>query len=169
MNRYPFLFLALAAMFLLGGCATEQIPRELQYAPPTSGAVAKIKGSEQKSVFLANFTVLILNIDGKRVMTDHPDWSTPLAVTAGHHQVTAQFTRGAFFATANLEWDAVANATYEIKFTTNLNFLTGGGPDTHVNFWIINSTTGKPVSGIVQSHIGGGSGGTFVPIIIPAS
>jgi len=155
-----------AAAFISGCATAPQIPPELQYSPPPAGVtVAKIKGSEEKSALLDNLTAFILSVDGKRVMAGRKGWDSPLSIEAGHHSFGLEFNRGVFVARAEFELDAVAGAVYEVKYATDVGFT---GNNSYVDFWIIDTSTGKAVTAIKRGSVGGGGGGAFIPIFIPS-
>lgn len=165
-SRIIFVFGCLAAA-LFSGCATttSQVPAELQYAPPPAGTpVAKIKGSEEKSALLDNFTAFVLLVDGKRVMADRKGWDTPIALAEGRHALTVEFNRGVFTAHADFELEAVAGAAYEVKYETDVKLY---GSNRYVDFWIVDSATNKAVTSIKRGQVGGARSGGYVPIFIP--
>jgi hypothetical protein len=168
MTNKLFISTCLAAVVLVSGCATApQIPLELQYsAPPAGVPVATIKGSEEKSVLLDDFTAYIVTIDGKLVMAGRKGWDTPIPLEASHHVLSVKFARGVFAARAEFDLDAVAGANYQLKYTTDVKLL---GNNSYVDFWIIDMATSKAVSPIKQALVSGGNENPgFVPIFIPA-
>jgi hypothetical protein len=167
MTNKIFISVCLVAMTLASGCVTApQIPLELQYsAPPAGVPVATIRGSEEKSALLDDFTAFIVTIDGKLVMAGRKGWDTPIPLETGHHLLNVKFARGVFAAHADFDLDAVANANYQLKYVTDVKLY---GNNSYVDFWIIDMACSKAVSPIKQAFVAGGDSPGFVPIIIPA-
>jgi hypothetical protein len=153
---------------VVAGCAApvRPIPQELQFvqadATPESSTIV---GSQEDSSWADNFTAFILAVDGKRVMAGRKGWNEPLRISKGDHRITATFMRGVYTASANVQLNAMAGAAYELKYVTDVGL---DGNNTYCDFWIADSSTGKPVTEIVRGPVSGGRSGGFVPIFIPA-
>ena len=161
-----FIPVCFVAMALFSGCSTApQIPLELQYTTPPAGIpVATIRGSEEKSALLDDFTAYIVTIDGKLVMAGRKGWDTPIPIEAGHRRLEVKFARGAFFSREDFDLDAAAGANYQLKYKTDVTLF---GNNSYVDFWIIDMATSKAISPIKQAFVSGGSSPTYTPIFIP--
>ncbi len=158
-------FCATAA--LLGGCATgPQIPSKLQYSPPRIGSpVATIRGSGEWRFFIIDFHAYIAKIDGKVVMAGRAGWDTPIPIEIGHHILSVELNRGEWVARSDFELDAVAGASYQLRYTTDLKPFVW--EDSYVDFWITDMTTSKAVSTIKQASLVPPENIGRNPIIIP--
>lgn len=140
---------------LLGGCAASQplthIPRELQYVVPTGPELlATLTGSHEKATPIDDFTTYVLAVDGKRVISGLESWGAALPIQPGLRTITVAFKRDPLNAQADLHLQAVAGGKYQIRFSTDAYFF---GEDTYCDFWIIDTATNKPVTGIVRGAI----------------
>jgi hypothetical protein len=165
MKNNVFILTCLVGVALVSGCATTpQVPLELQYsAPPAGIPVATIRGSEEKSILLDDLTAYLVTIDGRLVMAGRKGWNTPIALEAGHHVLNVKFASGVFTAVADFDLDAVANANYQLRYTTDVKLF---GDNSYVDFWIIDMATSKAVSSIKQAVVSGGDDNPgFVPLI----
>src|SRR5256714_3539241 len=162
----PLILACLIALIGTGCATTPQIPPALQYSPPPAGAgTASIRGSEKPSTFFDNFTVYVVSIDGKRVMAGRKGWKVPVSITAGRHTLTVEFNRGDYRAHTDIDFNAVAGANYEVGFDSDVKLY---GSNSYVDFWVANTATNKPVTGIKRGSVTlSNAGGTFVPIFIP--
>jgi len=162
------LLLVTTTLLFLAGCASvpPPIPPELQYGPPPSGQpTAVITGSQTPGSWgMDDFTAYVSGVNGKRVMIGRKGWNTPLVIPAEKCLLVAEFQRGVFHTQIELALDAVAGASYELQFSSDVGF---NGNNTYCDFWIVDRSTGKAVTAIKRGTIGGGSGGTYVPIFIP--
>ena len=159
-------FLACLMAALCAGCAsTPQIPPSLQYSPPPAGAgTATVRGSEKPSTFFDNFTAYIVSIDGKRVMAGRKGWKVPVPIMASRHTLTVEFNRGDYRARTDIDFTAVAQANYEVGFDSDVKVY---GSNSYVDFWVANTATNKPVTGIKRASVTlGNAGSTFIPIPI---
>lgn len=151
--KLGFLLIAVA---LLYGCVTSQplthIPPELQYVVPTDqgNALASLVGSNEKATPIDDFTVYVLAVDGKRVISGLENWDTALPIQPGLRTITVAFMRDPLNAQADLQLKAVAGGKYQIQFSTDAYFF---GADTYCDFWIIDIVTQKPVTGIKRGTL----------------
>jgi len=149
-------WLLLIQIVLLGGCITSQplthIPPELQYVAPTSqeNSLATLISSHEKATPIDDFITYILAVDGKRVISGLENWDTALPIQPGSRTITVAFKRDPLNAQADLQLQAAAGGKYQIQFSTDAYFL---GADTYCDFWIIDMTTKKPVTGIKRGTI----------------
>ncbi len=128
--------------------------------PSAPAGTAVIKGSEESSLLLDDFTTFVAAIDGVPVVAGRKGWSTPLELKAGRRTLTVAFVRGVFSARTNLELEAAANARYELKFTTDAQLF---GHNSFCDFWVVNLDTGQTVSPITKASVkkSDGSGGSL--------
>jgi len=151
--RYGFL---LIPIILLNGCFAPQplthIPQDLQYVVPAGqkNSLATLVGSNEKSTPIDDFTVYILAVDGKRVISGRENWGTALPIQPGLRTITVAFMRNPLNAQADLQLQAIAGGKYQIQFSTDAYFF---GADTYCDFWIIDIATQKPVTGIMRGTI----------------
>ena len=84
-------------------------------APPVDARPATIKGSEESSTLLDNFTAFVRFVDGQPVSAGRKGWNQPIELKPGPHRLTVEFTRGSFFARTELVLDAKPGAAYELR------------------------------------------------------
>lgn len=148
--------LLLITIILLGGCITSQplthIPQALQYVVPSDKEIslAALVGSNEKATPIDDFTVYVLAVDGKRVISGWENWDTALPIQPGLRTITVAFKREPLNAQADLQLQAVAGGKYQIRFSTDAYLF---GADTYCDFWIIDIATQKPVTGIKRGTI----------------
>ncbi|MBS0425111.1 MAG: hypothetical protein JSR71_11970 [Proteobacteria bacterium] len=107
-------------------------------------------GSHEKATPIDDFITYILAVDGKRVISGLENWDTALPIQPGSRTITVAFKRDPLNAQADLQLQAAAGGKYQIQFSTDAYFL---GADTYCDFWIIDMTTKKPVTGIKRGTI----------------
>ena len=165
MARYrpvaPALGALAALLLLLSGCSTpaEPSPSTGQPSPVTGTSpatpapapksvpvvVAKpaaITGSEESSTMFDNFTAYIAAIDGQPVAAGRTGWNTPLPLPAGPRRLTVAFIRGVFTAQTDVQFQARAEAAYQLKFATDAQIF---GKSSYCEFWIVDTATGEKV------------------------
>ncbi len=124
---------------VLSGCTS--LP---QGAPVTEPAgPATIRGSEESSTLLDNFTAFISAVDGQAVAAGRAGWDTPIELKAGRHVLTVEFKRGVFSAQTQVEVVAVAKANYRLKYTTDARLF---GKNSFCDFWIVDLATNRTVT-----------------------
>lgn len=104
---------------------------------------ATIKGSQESSILLDNYTAFVSAVDGKKIEAGRNGWDTSLALEAGRRLLSVEFNRGVFLARTKIELEAVANAAYELKYTTDAELF---GHNSFCNFWIVDLRTGLTVT-----------------------
>lgn len=104
---------------------------------------ATLTGSEQTSAMLDNFTAYVTAIDGVPVAGDRQGWKTPAPLKAGPHRVSVSFIRGVFTAQAVVEFVAVSEAAYQVRFATDAELF---GKNSYCEFWIVDTATDQPAS-----------------------
>ena len=157
----PASLLLITSLLLLGGCVTTPAPVKptapitevSPTKPPSVPAVAPvpmveakpatITGSEESSTMFDNLTAYVAAVDGKTIAGGRNAWKTPLALPAGPHTLTVEFTRGVFFARASLQVTARPEAVYQLKFATDAEVF---GKNSYCEFWIVDTATGKNVT-----------------------
>lgn len=158
---------SVAAIVAIAGCATPvpQVPPELQYRPPATAAEAgTIKGSQVDSAWADDFTVFIVGIDGKRVMTGRKGWNTPLPLAAGTRKILVEFNRGVFVANAVLDVPVAAGDALELKHATDAGVYQN---NSYCDFWVVDMKSGKAVTDVVRGALRGGRSSSYVPVFIP--
>ncbi|MDI1250543.1 MAG: hypothetical protein PSV13_16905 [Lacunisphaera sp.] len=158
----PRLLLAVSFLaFAFSGCTTTQTsPRSTPPTVPTTGPVAPavvvpigtatIKGSEESSVMLDNFTAFISAVDHHPVAAGRDGWNAPLELKAGRHELTVEFKRGVFSARTQLVVEVVAHANYQLRFTSDAELF---GKNSFCDFWIVDLATDQPVTGVMKASV----------------
>lgn len=111
---------------------------------------ARIVGTQESSMLFDNFTAFITAVDGRKIAIGRDGWNVPLEIETGHRTLNVEFNRGVFYAKGRLEFDAVANANYDLKFNTDTELF---GNNSYCNFWVIDTATGKTVSMISKGTV----------------
>jgi hypothetical protein len=109
-----------------------------------------IRGSEESSVLLDNFTAFISAVDGQPVAAGRAGWDTPIELRAGRHKLTVEFRRGVFSAKTQLEVRVAANTNYRLKHTTDAQLF---GQNSYCDFWIVDLATDQPVTAIKKAAV----------------
>lgn len=149
-------WLILLSIALLDGCIAARplthIPPELRYIAPAGqeNSLATLIGSHQKATPIDDFTVYVLAVDGKRVISGLENWDLALPIQPGLRVISVAFKRDPLNAQADLHLQAVTGGKYQIRFSSDAYFF---GEDTYCDFWIIDLATNKPVTGIVRGTI----------------
>ncbi|MBI2496615.1 MAG: hypothetical protein HYV75_01345 [Opitutae bacterium] len=139
------------------GC-TPPSPTSTPTAPATGpvapvqepAGTATIRGSEETSVMLDNFTAFISAVDHHPVAAGRAGWNTPIELKAGRRELTVEFRRGVFNARTRLVMQAAANASYQLKYTTDAELF---GKNSFCDFWVVDLATGRPVTGVMKTAI----------------
>ena len=154
------------ALLLLGGCTApvSQIPPELIYSRSSADIAnaAFIRGTDRKDKvpIFDHHTGCVMSIDGKSVRNERERWKEALPVEPGERTVAVLYYHGVFIAKTEFTFVFEPNTHYEVRFQENGR--------KSVDFWIVNLKNETPVTGIERSSMMGGTGGGFIPIIIPA-
>ena len=111
-------------------------------------APASIKGSEESSTMLDNFTAYVGAIDGAPVTAGRAGWNTPVRLKAGPRRLSLRFNRGVFAARADLELQAKSEASYQVRFASDAELF---GKNSYCEFWIVDTATGQPVTERVRT------------------
>jgi hypothetical protein len=150
-------FFIVPAILLVAGCTTTPQPvtdaapttpatpaAVVPATPPPSAPVdarpATIKGSEESSTLLDNFTAFITAIDGQPVAAGRKGWNQPLNLTPDPHRLTVEFNRGTFLGRTELALEAKPGAAYELRQTNDAQVY---GGHTFCEFWIVDLATGE--------------------------
>ena len=99
---------------------------------------------------LDNFTVFVAAVDGAPVAAGRAGWNAALPLPAGPRRLTLEFNRGVFAARLDVSLTAVSAAAYQVKFTSDAELF---GKNTYCEFWIVNATTGEPVTPRVRASL----------------
>ena len=111
---------------------------------------ATIKGTQEASILLDNFTAFVATVDGKKVAAGRRGWDAPLELMAGRRRLGVEFNRGVFVARAELELEAAADAKYELRYTTDAELF---GRNSYCNFWIVDLGAGRTVTAVQKSSV----------------
>ncbi len=155
MTRHPAaLPITLLGVLLLAGCATTNRAPGIPVLPAPVPVIelppASITGSEEKSAMLDDFTVYVIAIDGVPIAAGRAGWNRSLPLKAGPHRLTLGFTRGVFATTAEIALNAASEAAYQVRFTTDAQFL---GKNSYCEFWIVDTTTGQLATERVRAEL----------------
>lgn len=152
----------IAALPLLTACIsmknTKDLPAELLYQPPLSGATATIMGNLEPGYMslVGDRIAYIMEIEGKRVPKERKEdysatWNTVYPILIGEHTMTVSYRIGGHYAVpAKITFDAEVNRNYQLNFVTDI----GTAPfskNSYVDFWVMDKATQQPVSNVVRS------------------
>lgn len=166
-----FLALALATL-VLAGCATQPTPSggtapAVAPAAPSPARVApvvvkielppaSIRGSQETSTLLDNFTAFITAVDGQAVVAGRKGWDQPVALAAGKHHLAIEFNRGVFVAHTELELEAKSGAAYELRHTSDAQVY---GGHSYCEFWVVDLATGEKATAVKRTGLSNVKGG----------
>jgi hypothetical protein len=153
-HRHPALLVALVVLLLAGCNTTAPTPSPAAQPEPTVPAMrpvtpppvpvdtrpATIKGSEESSTLLDNFTAFVRSVDGQPVSAGRKGWSVPIELKPGPHRIGVEFVRGSFFARAELALEAQPAAAYELRETNDAQVY---GQHSFCEFSVIELKTGR--------------------------
>lgn len=152
---------ALLTGLLLAGCTTptsEPTPASpvtiapaIAPGPAADLTPATIKGSEETSTLLDNFTAFITAVDGEKFASGRKGWNQPVRLPPGRHRLAVEFIRGAFFARAELTLEAKPGAAYELRHASDAQVY---GEHTYCEFWIVDLATGEKVTPAKRTGLG---------------
>jgi hypothetical protein len=161
------LITTLLGSLLLAGCTTTAptpaspvvAPASATGTPPVPAPAAPvvilppatIKGSEESSTLLDNFTAFISAVDGEKIPTGRKGWAQPVTLAAGQRRLTVEFIRGVFFARTELVLEAKPEAAYELRHTSDAQVY---GDHTFCEFWIVDLATGEKVTAPKRTGLG---------------
>ena len=152
----------IAALPILAGCMSlknvNELPAELIYQPPTTGATATIMGKMEPrhTALVGDRIAYIMEIDGKRVPKSRKEdysatWNTVYPLTAGEHTMTVSYRMaGHYTLPTKITFDAKANTNYQLDFATDIG-TAWFSKDSYVDFWIKDKSTEKPVTEVVRT------------------
>lgn len=123
--------------------ATGSSPARPAAAVETDTRPATIKGSEETSTLLDNFTAFITAVDDQPVQAGRKGWNQPVGLPPGRHKLAVEFVRGAFFARTELVLEAKPGAAYELRHASDAQVY---GEHTFCEFWIVDLATGEKVT-----------------------
>jgi len=118
--------------------------------PPTKPSYATIRGSQETSILLDNYTAFIIAVDGRKVAAGRNGWDSVIEIKVGRHILEVEFNRGVFFARTKLELDATAKVNYELKYTTDAELF---GHNSYCDFWIVDRATDQAVTAIKKASV----------------
>lgn len=158
-------FSALLTGLVLAGCTTPASapgpasPVASAPAPvPTSAPVpaadlspATIRGSEETSTLLDNFTAFITALDDQPIGSGRKGWNQPIPVVPGKRRLAVEFIRGAFYARTELVLDAKPGAAYELRHASDAQVY---GEHTFCEFWIVDLATREKVTPVKRTGLG---------------
>jgi len=131
--------------------ATGSAPAQPAAVVLTDTRPATIKGSEETSTLLDNFTAFITAVDGRPVPGGRQGWDQPVSLPPGRHQLAVEFIRGAFFARTELALEAKPGAAYELRHVSDAQVY---GEHTFCEFWIVDLASGAKVTPARRTGLG---------------
>lgn len=135
-----------------------ELPSELLYQPPVSGATATIMGKMEPrhTALVGDRIAYIIDIDGKRVPKGKKEaysatWDKVYPITVGAHTVTVTYRMaGHYTQPTKLTFNAEANKNYQLDFVTDIG-TAWMSKDSYADIWINDKSTGQPVTEVVQT------------------
>ena len=136
----------------------KDLPAELIYQPPVSGATATIMGKMEPrhTSLVGDRIAYIIDIDDKRVPKGKKEaysatWDKVYPITAGEHIVTVTYRMaGHYTQPAKLTFIAKANQNYQLDFVTDIG-TAWMSKDSYADIWIKDKTTGTPVTEVIRT------------------
>lgn len=156
------LYLLACALPLLTACMSlkniNELPPELIYQPPTTGATATIMGKMEPrhTALVGDRIAYIMEIDGKRVPKERKEeysetWDTVYPLTTGEHTMTVSYRMaGHYTKPTRISFTAEANKNYQLDFVTDIGTAWFSG-DSYADIWIKDKETDKPVTEVVRT------------------
>jgi hypothetical protein len=123
--------------------ATGKAPTPPVAAVVTDTRPATIKGSEETSTLLDNFTVFITALDDQPIGSGRKGWNQPITFVPGKRRFAVEFIRGAFFARTEITLEAKSGAAYELRHASDAQVY---GEHTFCEFWVVDLATGEKVT-----------------------
>jgi len=111
---------------------------------------ATIRGSQETSILFDNFTAFVAAVDGKKISGGREGWNVPVSVETGKRILDVEFNRGVFVARSRLELEAMANASYELHYTTDAEVF---GQNSFCDFWLVDAGTGRTVTPVRKAAV----------------
>jgi hypothetical protein len=148
----------LFAVVLLAGCATVPTPLPGDYqGPPAGPGVASIKGSQTIMPTILLIPILetgfVTSIDGKPVSGGSGGWMYNIKITSGLRTLTVECDCNSLEAQADLQFDAIGGDSYVVKFNDAIGPFGFIGNSKYVDFWIVDTSTGKSVTSTVRKEL----------------
>jgi hypothetical protein len=164
MSQRPLPAPAVLVLLLLTACTTTA-PTPAGPAAPATGSAptppaaavvtdtrpATIKGSEETSTLLDNFTAFITAVDGEKIAAGRKGLNQPVSLPPGRRKLAVEFIRGAFFARTELTLEAKPGAAYELRHASDAQVY---GEHTFCEFWIIDLATGEKAAAPKRVELG---------------
>ncbi|WP_367109102.1 hypothetical protein [uncultured Psychrobacter sp.] len=156
------LYVLALALPLLTACMSmkniKELPPELVYQPPVSGATATIMGKMEPrhTALVGDRIAYIMEIDGKRVPKEKKEvysdtWDTVYPLTTGEHTVTITYRMAGHYTQPNkISFTAEANKNYQLDFVTDIG-TAWLSKDSYADIWIKDKATGQPVTEVVRT------------------
>jgi hypothetical protein len=148
MRPRQLLAASLLVLFSAGCTTLPEIRRGAPFEEPAGQAT--IKGSEESSALLDNFTAYISAVDDRLVPAGRAGWNTPLELKAGRRILSVEFKRGVFSAKAKLELLAAAHAGYQLEYKTDAQLF---GKNSFCDFWVVDAATGQAVTAVIRAAV----------------
>jgi hypothetical protein len=120
-------------------------------APAADLTPATIRGSEETSTLLDNFTAFITALDDQPIGNGRKGWNQPITFVPGKRRFAVEFIRGTFYARTELVLDAKPGAAYELRHASDAQVY---GEHTYCEFWIVDLATGEKVTPVRRTGLG---------------
>ena len=135
-----------------------ELPAELIYQPPMTGATATIMGKMEPrhTALVGDRIAYIMEIDGKRVPKERKEeysetWDTVYPISAGEHTMTVSYQMaGHYTKPAKISFNAEANKNYQLDFVTDIGTAWFSG-DSYADIWIKDKATDKAVTEVIRT------------------
>jgi hypothetical protein len=150
------LSLLIVILTLFCGCETASGPAsEGDYVAPAAGATATIRGSRNRdnSFFEGEHVGRVLLIDSRLLRASEANVEEPVALTAGKHNIVAEYRHSNFLSQAYLTFEATPGSAYQL---TIRNGREAPDDQRYCEFWITDLTAGKPVTEVLHRRVSGG-------------
>ena len=162
-RNFPLFLSGVVLIGLLAGCATASgvSADELYRPPPPDQPAATIRGSslEEGGMFGSIHRGFVSMVDLKVVADASARWSEPLRLTPGLRTIAAEYRYSNFMARAYLPFEAKPGASYQLMIKNSR--VEAGDVRLYSDFWIIDATTGAPVTRVYHQQATGGKNGTI--------
>ena len=155
------LVVLIAALPLLTACMSlknvNELPPELIYQPPVTGATATITGHlEPRYVKLVGDRLAyIISINGKRIYKDRNQdyddtWNVVYPIATGEQTVRVKYQMAGYHTIPkDINFVAQAGHNYKLNFVTDIGTSFNSG-NSYADVWISDKVDNKPASEVVR-------------------
>ena len=152
---------AAGMMALMAGCesAGHVAAKDAYQPPPTGAPAALVRGSEisEGGLFGDEHRGFVGMIDLQPIEDAARRWNEAIALTPGSHTIVAEYRYSNFMTRAYVPLEAKAGVTYQLMIRNSRNDAEGR---LYNDFWIVDTSTGAPVTAVYRRQVTGGKKGT---------